>query len=110
MVPHAHPAGLLAPVPVVVRKVPQPGEDALEHGDVDDLARAGLLPLKQRQDDAQGRVHAGGDVGHGHAGPGRLVGIAGGGDDAGLALDEQVVGLDVAVGAGLAVARKWSSR
>ena len=93
-------------MPVVVRKVAEPGEDALEHGDVDDLPGAGLLPLEQRQDDAQGRVHAGGDVGHRDAGPGGLVGITGGGDDAGLALDQQVVGLDVAVGAVLAVARE----
>ena len=89
-----------------MREVPQPGEDALEHGDVDDLTRAGLFPLEQRQDDAQGRVHAGGDVGDGHARARGSVGIAGGGDDAGLALDEQVIGLDVAVRAVLTVARE----
>ena len=65
-----------------------------------------FLPLEQRQHDAQGRVHARGDVGHGHAGPGGLVRVAGGGDDAGFALDQQVVCLDVAVRAVLTVARE----
>ena len=51
----------------------------------------------QRREDAAVRVHAGGDVGDRAAGLGRLVGRAGDRQEARLALDQQVVGLLVAV-------------
>ena len=62
------------------------------------------LPVRprcdQRGEDVAVGVHAGGDVGDRAAGLGRLVGRAGDRQEAGLALDQQVVGLLVAVGSG----------
>ena len=63
-----------------------------------------LPPLQQRGQDAGVGVHAGGDVGDRVARLARLVGRAGDRQEAGLALDQQVVGLLVAVGAVVAVA------
>ena len=68
-------------------------------------ARPVLLALEQRREDAAVRVHAGRDIGNRAAGLRRLVGRAGNRKEAGLALDQQVVGLLVAIGAVFAVAR-----
>ena len=58
---------------------------------------AGAAALDQRGEDGAVGVHAGGDVGDRAAGLGRLLGRAGDRQEAGLALDQQVVGLLVAV-------------
>ena len=78
---------------------------ALEHGDVDVAALPGLAALQQRRQDAGVGVHAGGDVGDRAAGLGRRLGRAGDRQETGLALDQQVVGLLVAVGAVVAITR-----
>jgi hypothetical protein len=61
------------------------------------LAAPGLPALQQRCQDVRVRVHAGGDVGDRGARLARLVGGAGDRHEAGLALDQQVVRLLVAV-------------
>ena len=106
MVAHADPRRFFARVPIVMRKVAEPRDDRIEHRDVDKLALAGFFPLIKREQDANGGVHAGSDIGDGDAGPRRLIGIAGGGDDAAFALNQEIVGFDVAVRTVLAIAGK----
>ena len=69
------------------------------------LAFTGLLAVQQRGQDVGVRVHAGGDVGDGRAGLGRRVFGPGDRDETGLALDQQVVSLLVAVGSTVAITR-----
>ena len=69
-----------------------------------------LLPLIQREENSHGRVHRRGEIGDRHSDLGGLIGIAGRGDDSGFALDEQVVGFHIAVGAVLTVAGKRNNK
>jgi hypothetical protein len=78
--------------------------ERLEEGDLDGRALAGPLAPQQRGKDARVGVHARRYVGDGDARFGRRLGRARDGDEAGLALDEQVVGLFVPVRARGAVA------
>ena len=89
----------------VVEREAHPLDERLEHRDVDVLPAPGLAPLQQRGEDARVRVHAGGDVGDRQAGLRRLLLGAGDGQEPGLALDQQVVRLPVAIRAVAAVAR-----
>ena len=65
------------------------------------MALAGLAALQQRGEDAAVGVHACCDVGNGGAGLAGFVGRARDGDEAGFALDQQVVRLLVAIGPGM---------
>jgi hypothetical protein len=89
----------------VVHREADPLGQRLEQRHLKVLALAGVFPLVERGQDAAERVHAAGYVGHRDAGL-HLVGL-GAGDrrDPRLALDEQVVGLLVAVGAVVPVTR-----
>ena len=80
-----------------MRKITKPGDDRIEHRNVDELTLAGLFPLVEREQNADRRVHAGCDIGDGDAGARRLVRITGGGDDAAFALNQQIVSLHVAI-------------
>ena len=88
----------------VVERVVHPLDQRFEHRDVDVLAAPGLLAVQERREDVRVRVHAGGDVGDRQARLRRLLLGARDRDEAGLALDQQVVGLLVAVRAVVAVA------
>ena len=101
---HADARRLFAGVPIVMRKVAEPRDDRIEHRDVDKLPFAGLFPLIERQQNTDRGIHAGSDIGDGDAGARRFVGIAGGGDNAALALNQEIVSLDVAIRTVLAVA------
>src|SRR5436190_22002692 len=103
MVAHAHQGGLLTRVPEVMGEVAEPLQRSLEHGDVDVLASPTALALVERQADAERGVHARCDVRNGYADFGRMLGVAGGSDKAGLALNQQVIRFAVAIGAVLAV-------
>ena len=81
----------------VVQRVAGPLGQRLEHRDVQMPASPGARAFEQRRQDAGVGVHAGRDVGDRRAGLARLAGRAGDRDEAGLALDQQVVGLLVAV-------------
>jgi hypothetical protein len=63
-----------------------------------------MATLDQRLEDRLVGVHAGADVDNGNADTGRLIGPAGDTGEAGLRLDQQVVGLAGGVGAAFAVA------
>ena len=104
MVAHSHPRRLFAGMPIMMRKITEPGDDGIEHRDIDELTVAGFFPLVERQENADGRVHPGGDIGDGKTGARRLVGITGGGDDPAFALNQEIVGLDVAIRTVLTVA------
>src|SRR5262245_13235754 len=88
----------------MVRKVAEPGDDGIEHRNIDKLTAIGFFPLVKCKEDAQGCIHSRGDIGDRKTGPGWLVRIAGGGNDSSFSLDEEIVGLHVAVGTVLAVA------
>jgi hypothetical protein len=94
----------LGAVVAVVQREAHPLDRGLEHGHVEVGAPAGLLALEERGQDAAVGVHAGGDVGHGDPDLGHLLLAAGDGQEAGLALHHQVVGLHRLVGPGHAVA------
>src|SRR5262245_37707953 len=104
MVPHSHSRGLFAGVPKMVWKVAEPRDDGIEHRNIDKLTSIGFFPLVKRKQDAQSCIHARGDISDGKAGPGRLIRIAGGGNDSSFSLDEEIIGLHVAVGTVLAIA------
>ena len=88
----------------VVHGKAHPFAQRFEHGHVDVAALARLAAQQQRRQDAGVGVHAGGDVGDGAAGLAGCLGRAGDRQETGLALDQQVVRLLVAVGAVVAVA------
>ena len=90
----------------VIQRVAHPLHQAFEHGNVDAAALARLVAQHQRREHAGVGVHARGDVGDGAAGLGHLglARPAGDGEEAALALDQQVVGLFLFIGAALAVA------
>ena len=104
MVAHSHSRRLFAGVPVMVWKITEPGNDGIQHRDIDQLASTGFFPLVKRQKNAECRVHPGGDIGDGKTGSCRLVGITGGGDDPAFALNQEIVSLNVAVGTVLSIA------
>ncbi len=106
MMAHADARRLFAGVPIVMRKIAEPGDDRIEHGNVDQLPLAGLFSLIKRQQNTDRRVHARGDIGDGDAGARGLVRIAGRRDDTALALNQQIVSLDVPIWPVLAVAGK----
>ena len=81
-------AGSSPGVPIVMRKITEPRDDRVEHRNVDQLPLAGLFSLVKRKKNADGRVHAGRDVGDRDARARRFVGITGGGDDAAFALNQ----------------------
>ena len=82
----------------VVQREPHPFGQGFQHRDVDALPLPGLLAVHQGGEDVGVGIHACGDVGHGWPGLARHLGGAGHRHQAGLALDQQVVGLLVAVG------------
>src|SRR5262249_24811426 len=88
----------------MVRKVAEPGDDGIEHRNIDKLTAIGFFPLVKCKEDAQGCIHSRGDIGDRQTGPGWLVRIAGGGNDSSFSLDEEIVGLHVAVGTVLTIA------
>ena len=104
VVTHSHPRRLFAGMPIMVWKITEPRNDGIQHRDIDKLTATGFFPLVKREENAQGRVHPGGNIGDGETGPSRLVGIAGGGDDSPFSLNEEIIGLDVAVRSVLAIA------
>ena len=104
MVAHPDSSRLFSLVPVVVREISEPGKRGLEHGDVDHLSTPGFLPLIQRQKNSRRGIHGGSQIDDRHADFGRLIRVAGGGDDSRFALDQQVVGLDIPIRAILPVA------
>ena len=77
----------------------------VEHGDADVGALAGAAARDQRLQDRLVGVHAGADVDDGDAHARRRLGAAGDGGEPRLGLHQQVVGLAVAEGAVVAVAR-----
>ena len=89
----------------VVHRVAHPLAQRFEHRDVDVTALARPGAQQQRRQDAGEGVHAGGDVGDRNAGLGRRVGRAGDRQETRLALDQQVVGLLVAIRPVVAIAR-----
>ena len=89
----------------VVQRVAHPLAQRFEHGHVDVAALASFAAQQQGRQDVGVGVHAGCDVGHGVARLGRCVGRAGDRQQPGFALDQEVIGLLVAVGAVFAVAR-----
>src|SRR3954471_11286715 len=88
----------------VVERIAHPFGERLQHRDLDRDALICPTALDECGEDAAVRVHARGDVRDGDADLRRLVLGAGDGDQAGLALDEQVVRLLVGIGAVAAVA------
>ena len=85
----------------VVQRVTHPLGQRLQHRHIDALALAGLLAVHERGQDVGVRVHAGSNVGHRVAGLGGCLGRAGDRHKTGFALNQQVVGFFVAVGAGV---------
>src|SRR5262245_59615813 len=106
MVAHSHSRGLFAGVPKMVWKVAEPRYDGIEHRNVDKLTAIGFFTLIKRKENPQRCIHTRGDISDRKAGPGRLVRIAGGGNDSSFPLDEEIIGLHVAVGTVLAIARE----
>ena len=104
MVAHSHPRGFFAGVPIMVWKIAEPRNDGIEHRNIDQLTAIGFFPLVKREENAQSGIHPRGDIGDRKTGPGRLVRIAGGGNDPPFSLDEEIIGLDVPVGTVLAIA------
>jgi hypothetical protein len=103
-VAHSHPRGFFAGVPKMVWKIAEPRNDGIEHRNIDQLTAIGFFPLVKREENAQSGIHSRGDIGDRQTGPGRLVRIAGGGNDPPFSLDEEIIGLDVPVGTVLAIA------
>ena len=94
---------------VVGAEVGQHRDLRVEQGHVDVLAATGRVAVAQRGQDRDRRVHAGEQVGDGHAdllrpAAGAVVALAGHAHQAAHALDRVVVAGAVAVGAGLAEA------
>ena len=89
----------------VIQRVAHPLTHGFEHGHVNVTALTRAAAQQQRRQNVGVRIHAGGNVGHRDAGLGRRLGRTGHRQEAGLALDEQVIGLFVAIRAIGAVAR-----
>ena len=89
----------------VIHRVAHPFGQRFEHRHVDRAAPPGAGPQQQGRQDAVAGALAGRDVGHRNAGFGRRLGRARDRQKAGLALDQQVVGLLVTVRAVVTVAR-----
>jgi hypothetical protein len=49
MMAHADAGRLFARMPVVMREIAEPGDDGIEHRDIDQLSLAGLFALIKRQ-------------------------------------------------------------
>ena len=94
-----------AAVDAVVVGLAHPFAQRVEHGHLEAAAPPGPLPLVQRGQHAGVGVHPGRDVGHRDAGLGRLVRRPGDGQQPGLALHQQVVGLLAGVRAVRAIPR-----
>ena len=85
--------------------VRQHADGGIDQRGVDKAALAGALALRKRGEDADHRIDAGEDVGHRHAGAGRLaIGGAGEAHEAADALRHQVVAGARGIGAVLAEA------
>ncbi|MCY1531030.1 hypothetical protein D9M68_662410 [compost metagenome] len=102
---HAVARGWGAAVMREVQGIGSPFRQRFQHGHLDAQACAGASALYERRQDAGIGIHAGGDIGDGDARACRGFGRAGQGDQAGSRLYQQVIGLLVAVGAVIAVAR-----
>ncbi|CAM2153002.1 hypothetical protein PT2222_20033 [Paraburkholderia tropica] len=89
----------------VVERIAHPLDHAFEHRHVDMAAAPGFAALDQRRENVRVRVHAGGDIGDRATGFRGFVGRAGNRQKARLALDQQVVGLLVAIRTVAAIAR-----
>jgi hypothetical protein len=81
----------------VIEGVAEPLGQCLQQRDLECLAVSGPLPFVQRGEDATEGVHSAGDVGDRDSRLDLLVGGSGDRGESALALDEQVVGLLVAV-------------
>ena len=103
MVAHPNPCRLFSLMPVVVRKIPEPGNGGLKHRDVDELAAAGFFSLIEGQKDSDRGIHRGSQIDDRQAHFCRLIGISCGRNDSGFALDQQVIGFHVAIRAVLPV-------
>src|SRR5262249_35760443 len=88
----------------MVWKVAEPGDDGIEHRNIDKLTAIGFFSLVKGKEDAQGCIHSRGDIGDRQTGTGGFVRIAGGGNDSSFSLDEEIIGLYVAVGTVLTIA------
>src|SRR3954454_74322 len=100
----AGPRWVLARVLGDVQRVTHPLDKRVEHRDLEGRGLTGAVPVDEGREDVAGGIHPGGDVGDRDAGLGRVVGCAGDGHEAGLALHEQVVGALVPERTGRAVA------
>ena len=106
MMPHADPHRLFASMPIVVGEITEPGDNRIEHRNIDELAFPGFFPLIKREQNPDRRVHARRDICNCNSGARRLVGIAGGRDNSALTLNQQIISFDVAVRSVLPVAGK----
>lgn len=88
----------------VVEREPHPFDERIEQADLERGPAPGAFPVVERGKDAGEGVHPGADVRGRDAALGRLARRPGHRDQAGFGLDEQVVGLGIAVGAARAVA------
>ncbi len=88
----------------VVERIVHPLDQRFQHRDVQVLAASGLLPLEQCRQDAGIGVHPGRDVGDRRPRLGRRVLGPRHRQEPGLPLDQQVIGLAVAVRPVIAVA------
>ncbi len=103
-VAQARPHRSAAAVLLEIRGDGHPLGQAIEHRDVDPPALAIGVAEAERREHRRRGVEAGTDVGDGDADLGRGVRRPGHIGDAALRLDEQVVGLAIAIGAGRTVA------
>src|SRR5438552_11511620 len=62
MVPHPNPCGFFSLVPVMMRKIPEPGNGGLKHRDVDELPASGFLSLIEREKDSHSGIHRGSQI------------------------------------------------
>src|SRR5918997_464209 len=97
--------GLLAAIPGEVSREAHPLAERLQHRDLQRRAIARPLAPEEGGEDAGVGVHPRGDVRGGDADLGGRLGRAGDGDQASLALHEQIVGLLLGVRSALTVAR-----
>ena len=105
MVAHSHPRGFFAGVPIMVRKIAEPGDDEIEHRNIDQLTAIGFFSLVKREENAQSGIHPRGRCRRSQDRPGPAC------PDSrwwqsypSFSLDEEIIGLDVPVGTVLAVA------
>ena len=93
---HARPRRRLSAA-TIVGWIAHPLAESLEHRDVDGGALFGPVPAQERRQDPGVRIHSGGDVGDRDPDLAWLLLGACDGEQACLALDQQIVGLLVAV-------------